>query len=209
LRLRLGAVDDDAGILYTLEAMARSQGWDIRTTSEPEEALTWVRSDLVDILLVDFHMPAMSGLQLVRKAREISGTVVLLVLTVEEDPEVARDLILAGADDFVSKPLRLADFAARMGLHGKLNRFRREGRRDRPRKGIAEDTLRKVLEKVLSSPGPLDARGIASETGLAYPTVHRYLEYLVELGQLVRQQEQIDGKPGRPRSFYEKSTPQD
>lgn len=206
MSLRLGAVDDDAGILYTLEAMARSQGWDIRTTREPEEALAWVRSDLVDLLLVDFHMPAMSGLQLIRKAREISATVVLLVLTVEEDPEVARDLILAGADDFVSKPLRLADFAARMGLHGKLNRFRREGRRDRPRKGIAEETLRKVLETVATSSVPLDARGIAVETGLSYPTAHRYLEYLVELGRIIRRQEQIDGKPGRPRAFYEKAS---
>lgn len=204
MSLRLGAVDDDAGILYTLEAMAQSQGWDIRTTTEPEEVLEWVRSHLVDILLVDFHMPAMSGLQLIRKAREISGTVVLLVLTVEEDPEVARDLILAGADDFVSKPIRLADFAARMGLHDRLNRFRREGHRDRHRKGIAEETLRKVLETVTSSPVSLDVRGIATETGLSYPTAHRYLEYLVELGRIVRRQEQIDGKPGRPRSFYEK-----
>lgn len=205
MTLRLGAIDDDEGILYTLEAMALSQGWHIRTTQVPDEALEWVRTDMVDILLVDFHMPVMSGLQLIRKARELSDNVVLLVLTVEEDPHVARDLLLAGADDFVTKPLRLADFAARMGLHGQLNQMRRQGRRDRPRKGISEETLRKVLETIASSSVPVDARALAAETGLAYPTVNRYLEHLVRMGQIVKKQEQVDGKPGRPRAFYEKA----
>jgi DNA-binding response OmpR family regulator len=131
----LGAVDDDREILYTLEAMASSQGWNMKTTTEPSEALGWIRDEAVDILLIDFHMPSMSGLDLVRRARKISKETVLLALTVEESPEIAEKLHIAGADDFISKPLRLADFSSRIALHSELVKYRREGRRELPRKG--------------------------------------------------------------------------
>lgn len=202
MNLRLGALDDDRTILYTLEAMALSLSWEMKVTVDPLAALDWIRSDEVDILLVDYHMPLMSGLEAIRRARELSSSVVLLALTVEESPEVARDLSLAGADDFVSKPLRLADFASRIRLHGELVRYRRESRRDLPRKGIAEETSRRVLDLLRGEGLSLDVRAVAASLGLAYPTAHRYLEFLVEKGQARRVQEDPEGKPGRPRSLY-------
>jgi DNA-binding response OmpR family regulator len=200
--LRLAALDDDETILYTLEAMALTQGWEIQVTTRPQRALDWIRDGAIDILLVDYHLPLMSGLDVVRRARELSDSVVLLVLTVEEAPEVARDLTLAGADDFVSKPVRLADFSSRIRLHGELVRYRRESRRDQPRKGISEETSRKVLDELRVSETFLDVRAVASSLNLAYPTAHRYLEYLVERGSAQRIQEDPEGKPGRPRSLY-------
>ncbi|QTX32697.1 response regulator [Aminithiophilus ramosus] len=202
MSLRLGALDDDLSILYTLEAMALSLSWEMKVTADPLTALDWVRSDEVDILLVDYHMPLMSGIEAIRRARELSSSVVLLALTVEESPEVARDLSLAGADDFVSKPLRLADFSSRIRLHGELVRYRRESRRDLPRKGIAEETSRRVLDLLRGEGLSLDVRAVAASLGLAYPTAHRYLEFLVEKGQVRRVQEDPEGKPGRPRSLY-------
>lgn len=202
MSLYLGALDDDRSILYTLEAMAVSQGWEMRTTTDPEEALSWIREDRLDILLVDYHMPVLSGAEVIRRAREMSGSVVLLVLTVEESTTVAKELLLAGADDFVSKPVRLADFASRIRLHGELARYRRDMRKDTPRKGISEATLRRVQDLLLEGEGPFDVRAVATALGLAYPTAHRYLEYLVERGSALRIQEDPEGKPGRPRFRY-------
>lgn len=198
----LGAVDDDREILYTLEAMASSQGWNMRTTTRPSEALGWIREEAVDILLIDLHMPLMSGLDLVREARRISAQAVLLVLTVEESSEIAENLHIAGADDFISKPLRLADFASRIALHSELWKYRREGRSELPSKGLSENVTRQVLDIVNSSPEPVDAKSVASIAGLSYPSAHRYLEFLVKKGSLLKTSHNIDGKPGRPRSFY-------
>lgn len=198
----LGAVDDDSDILYTLEAMASSQGWEMKTTSNPVEALGWIRSDSVDILLVDLHMPEMSGLEVLREARKISRTAVLLVLTVEESPEIAKNLHLAGADDFISKPVRLADFASRISLHAELAKYRRESRREQPRKGISEEIIRKVLDIVEQSQEPVDASKVAGLSGLSYPAAHRYLEFLTSKGSISRTARNLDGKPGRPRSIY-------
>ncbi len=202
MMLSLGAVDDDDEILYTLEAMARSQGWPMIVTTDPFKAIEWVERGMVDLLLVDFHMPEMSGLDLIRQARQLSPSVVLMALTVEQSPELARDLFMAGADDFVSKPVRLADFCARIGLHGELSHYRKAGRWEKSEKGVAESTARMVLDLMLKEGGSLSASDVAGMTGLSYPTAHRYLEYLSRKGQLRKVRRQEDGRNGRPKSYY-------
>ena len=121
--LALGIVDDDEGTLYTVKAMIETLGHKIYTTTDPEVALGWVKNKLIDILLVDYHMPVMSGLDVIRAARKLSEAVILLALTVEESPQVAHELLTVGADDFILKPLRLADFSARISLHAELFRY--------------------------------------------------------------------------------------
>jgi len=200
--LHIGAIDDDKSILYTLEAMASTEGWRMLTTSEPEECLDWVRLDEVDILLVDYHMPVMNGLHVIRKARELSSKLVLIALTVEDGGELASKLTLAGADDFISKPIRLADFTARIRLHEKIFSHREQLNWEERKKGVSKDTMRKVLEKLKEFPAPADCDEIAATCGLAYVTAHRYLEYLSDRGLISRSAGVQDGRPGRPKTYY-------
>ncbi|HPJ26005.1 MAG TPA: response regulator [Synergistaceae bacterium] len=202
MTLYLGILDDDPAILYTIEAMGESQGWDVRTTTDPEEAFLWITRQEVDILLVDYHMPQCNGSEFVRRSREASPAVVLLALTVEERPEIAREMLTAGADDFISKPLRLADFSSRIALHRELARMRRDIHRGDARKGIATETLRGVLQTLDSLGGHGTAREVADTLGVSYPTAHRYLEHLVSSSLVVRSTLYRDGQPGRPRSEY-------
>lgn len=51
------ALDDDESILFTLSAMAQTQGWEFRGTTVVEECLEWVRLRNLDMLLLDYHMP--------------------------------------------------------------------------------------------------------------------------------------------------------
>ena len=99
MSITLGIVDDDESILYTVKAMAETAGVPIRASLSSREALEWVRGGEVDVLLVDYHMPIMSGLEVIRAARQMSKEIVLIALTVEESPAVAAELRLAGADD--------------------------------------------------------------------------------------------------------------
>lgn len=202
MTLHIGAIDDDRSILQTLEVLAAAEGWRMRTTSEPEECLEWVRLDEVDILLMDYNMPVMNGLQLVRRARKISRNVVIAILTVEDSSELAAKLILAGADDFITKPVRHADFTARVRLHQRLAAQREQMNWEERKKGISKNTMRKVLDVLKEFQSPKDCDSVASACGLAYVTAHRYLEYLAERGLAVRTYGSLGGRPGRPKTYY-------
>lgn len=200
--ISLGIVDDDESIIYTVKAMAASLGWPMRASTTPHEAIEWVHGGEVDLLLVDYHMPQMSGLEVIRAARQLSPEIVLIALTVEEDPVVAANLRLAGADDFVSKPVRLADFSARISLHVELLKYRADGHWQDRGKGLSESTARRVLQLFSDRKVRLTASEAAEAAGLSYPATHRYLEHLVKKGQLRRMAEFEDGKSGRPKNIY-------
>lgn len=201
----LGFVDDDESTLYTVKAMADSLGWSILTTIQPKEALEWVINRRTDILLVDYHMPLMSGIDVIRSARQLSSEVILIALTVEENPTVAANLKIAGADDFITKPIRLADFSARILLHSELLKYRSDGHWQDRIKGLSEKTARRVLQLFSSKNIKLTVGDAAEAASLSYPAMHRYLEHLVKKGQLQRVTEYENVKSGRPRNIYFKS----
>ncbi|MDD4159998.1 MAG: response regulator [Synergistaceae bacterium] len=198
----LGIVDDDESTLYTVKAMADLLGWSITATMQPKEALEWIRKSEIDILLVDYHMPLMSGIDVIRSARQLSADVVLIALTVEENPAVAANLMIAGADDFVSKPIRLADFSSRILLHSELLKYRVEEHWQERSKGLSEKTARRVLQLFSNREVRLTTGEAAETASLSYPAMHRYLEYLVKKGQLQRITEYENVKSGRPKNVY-------
>ena len=201
MSLCICALDDDESILYTLEAMAVTQNWVFRGTTSVEECLGWIRDGVVELLLLDYHMPLQNGLDVLRKVQLISPLLPILMLTVELSPEVAEELLLAGAEDFINKPIRLADFLARIRLHRKLVDHRLRGELD-ARKGIGQETLQKIvgyLKKINSS---VEIDDVARQCGLSYTTAHRYLDYLAKRGLVSCSEVLQNGKPGRPTRTY-------
>lgn len=204
MAITIGAIDDDTAILYTLEAMAGSLGWPVKASADPEDALEWVRRGEVDLLLVDYHMPKMSGVELIRRVRKISRSVAVIALTIEESQHVAKQLLLSGADDFISKPVRLADFSSRISLHAELIRYRNDMNWKERGKGLSEDTARRVMSVFEGGRG-LTAIQVAGITQLAYPTAHRYLEYLVNKGLISKRILDDSERSGRPSAVYSRA----
>ena len=202
MSLYIGAIDDDPDILYTLEAMASTQGWDMITATDPNTCFQWISGKEIDILLVDFHMPVMNGLEVIEKSRQLSREIVLIALTIEDDEKLASDLLLAGADDFITKPIHLADFQARIRLHGKLVLQRRSLNWDERKKGISSDTLHRIIIFVRDSGTDVTCEDLSCKCDLSYVTAHRYLEYLSNRGLVVKTSILQEGRPGRPRSSY-------
>ncbi|MCX7828175.1 MAG: response regulator [Thermanaerothrix sp.] len=202
MTLKIGALDDDEAILFTLTAMAKTQGWDMETTTSMERFLGWVKDGAKDIYLLDYHLPRMSGLNVLRQAKALSPDAVIAMLTVEQNPKTARLLLGEGAEDFITKPIRLADFCARINLLRRLSLSLKAAWRQ-TRKGLSEDKLRRAVG-ILEEAGDkgITADEMGSRLGVAYVTAHRYLEYLVSRGIAEREESPGDGRPGRPRLVY-------
>lgn len=193
----LCGLDDDESILCTLEAMAKTQGWIFLGTTRVEQCLAWVAQEDIEIFLLDYHMPGANGLDVLNQIKAIAPALPVLILTVEQQPQIAEELLLAGADDFINKPIHLADFLSRINLHRKLHHSRRN-----PEKGISREKMRRVLTYLKSNDAPVEINEVSVECGMSYATAHRYLDYLVRNGLVISDEVQRAGKLGRPTHSY-------
>jgi putative two-component system response regulator len=83
--------------------------------SDPMEALEWCRRETPDLVVVDFMMPGMNGLAFTASFRGIHGRdeVPLIMVTANADREIRYRALRGGANDFLTKPVDPAEFAAR------------------------------------------------------------------------------------------------
>jgi DNA-binding NtrC family response regulator len=74
-------VDDEPPILAALSRLLRAEPYEFRTTADPEEALDWVRTEDVAVLVADYRMPRMSGATLLQLAKAASPRTARIMLT--------------------------------------------------------------------------------------------------------------------------------
>ncbi|KKM10373.1 response regulator [Clostridiales bacterium PH28_bin88] len=197
-------VDDDADIRFTLQEICRFAGWQVVVASNGNQGLEMFHAEIPDLVIVDYHMPEMDGLALVRKIREQDVAIPIVVLTVDERQSLADGFLAAGANDFALKPIKAPDLISRIKVNLKISRLQRALARNHQEvyvvKGISNATLKVINDFLAEHPGPLSIEEITAGVNLAYQTVHRYLNHLVEEGRV--QMECDYGRVGRPKHRY-------
>ncbi|MGH7716090.1 MAG: response regulator, partial [Vulcanimicrobiaceae bacterium] len=111
------AVDDATVNLRIYEKILHSiGGLEIMTFSSPVEALEYSQDHEPDLLIVDFRMPEMDGVQLIQHFRTIPNylDIPIIMLTGEQDVEIRRKAIEAGVSDFLNKPADPVEFTSRV-----------------------------------------------------------------------------------------------
>lgn len=106
-------VDDDKAILsYTAKVLTRI-GANVLTCNSPTEALSIIREKQVAIVVSDYYMPEMTGLELFRRMREFSHSIVKILMTSKADLAMAVGAINSGeVFRFLSKPWQDAEMIA-------------------------------------------------------------------------------------------------
>lgn len=214
------AVDDSQDILFALSAICELEGWRAITTTEGIDAIALAQAEQPDIVLVDYHMPRMDGIEVVRGIRAASPGIPIVVLTIESSRQVADAFLAAGADDFALKPIKPIDLISRIRVHlrtaGHPPASEASGPAVRPKtaaepeksaapheeyvKGISPFTLSIVCRFLQERREYLTINEISAGCGLAYQTAYRYLTYLVGEGSVLVHSEY--GRQGRPKQKY-------
>jgi DNA-binding response OmpR family regulator len=109
---RVLLAEDDAAIAEPLARALRREGYEVDVRSDGRDALAGA-SEGVDLLVLDLGLPGMDGLEVCRELRAQGQTVPVLVLTARADEVDTVVGLDAGADDYVTKPFRLAELLAR------------------------------------------------------------------------------------------------
>ncbi len=109
-------VDDDADVCEVVATMLEAVGLTTERATDGEEALARVHASAFDLVVLDWNLPGMSGLELCRRIRHEAAIASLPVLFLSGHSSTADivDAFASGADDFVVKPFRAPELGARI-----------------------------------------------------------------------------------------------
>jgi two-component system response regulator MprA len=113
-------VDDDLKLLKMLQRTLVYENLTVLTASSGEEALAVIDEKSPDLLIVDWMMPKMDGVSLIRQLRSEKNKTLVLMLTARDAIENRVDGLESGADDYLVKPFAPAELVAR--VHALLRR---------------------------------------------------------------------------------------
>ncbi len=196
-KITILCIDDNEDICFSLKTLFQTQGWNTVTAGSVREGVAAFRQVHPQLVLMDYHMPGINGLEGVKMLHSLSNTLPILVLTIDEDQEVANAFLEAGASDFALKPIKAPDIVSRVKLHLRLLEQQQAYMVD---KGINRGTLGLIIGYMEQEKDALTSREISEGTGLAYQTVSHYLQHMV--AQNLVSTESNYGKVGRPKQLY-------
>jgi two-component system, cell cycle response regulator len=115
-RCRVLIVDDDDIARAYLSAVLKKASYEVQVAASAEEALRVLDTSQFQIVVTDWQMPGMDGLELCRKVRlkQVDGYVYVMMLTVRESKQDMLVSMAAGADDYIVKGSSLDEILARM-----------------------------------------------------------------------------------------------
>ena len=172
-------VEDEAALVELLKYNLLSEGYEVAVATDGEEALLMIDERQPDIVLLDWMLPKLAGIEVCRRLRARSGTrnLPIIMLTAKSE-EVDRIRGLdTGADDYVIKPFSMTELKARV---------RAVLRRIRP--GLAEDKV--VVGDIEVDRTAHRVIRNAQEVHLG-PTEFRLLDYLIQHPGRVFSREQL------------------
>ena len=107
-------VDDDASIRRALYTTLSALGFEIEEASSGEQAVSFVRTERYDAVLLDINMPGVGGIEACRMLRRLTPGLPILMLTVRDSADDKIDALDAGADDYITKPFHVGELTARV-----------------------------------------------------------------------------------------------
>src|SRR3712207_2119015 len=97
-------VDDEPTVASALSLAAGDAAWEVETAHSAEEALRLLTTRKFDAILVDKNLPGMTGVELIRRARELHRAAAIVMMTGYASPESASETLNLGVDAYIEKP---------------------------------------------------------------------------------------------------------
>jgi putative two-component system response regulator len=109
------SVDDNTINLLLIEALAKELGIEVKSFLGAKEALKYMQAHKYDIILTDYMMPEMHGIEFIKEIRAINPDIPIVMITAISDDNLLKlEALEAGATEFLNKPLSPTEFQARL-----------------------------------------------------------------------------------------------
>lgn len=100
---RVLAMEDDAGFARLLQKRLVRMGYAVDAASNGEEGLAMLEKRAYDVILLDYHMPVLSGMEVIRRLAERGPLPAIIMLTGEGNVATAVEALKLGASDYIVK----------------------------------------------------------------------------------------------------------
>ncbi|GIX40235.1 MAG: DNA-binding response regulator [Silanimonas sp.] len=112
--LQIGLVEDDPTQAKIIATMVQNAGMDCLHYATELDFRRRMGPESIDLLLLDWNLPGVSGLELLKELRQSNATLPVIFLTGNDQEEDIVTGLQAGADDYIVKPARAAELVARI-----------------------------------------------------------------------------------------------
>ena len=114
LRQRVLVVDDEPSIVDAVATALRYEDYDVEEATTGREALSAIARFEPDLVVLDWMLPDIEGIEVGRRLRAQGYKTAILFLTAKDATENKVEALRAGGDDYVTKPFSLAEIVARV-----------------------------------------------------------------------------------------------
>jgi DNA-binding response OmpR family regulator len=114
-------VDDETDVREVLAEYLELKGFDVRQATSGEEALARVAESCPDVVLLDLGLPGLSGIETLRRLRSDNPGAYVIVVSGNQDQDLAQKVLAMGAADYVPKPVDFGYLETILAIRGHEN----------------------------------------------------------------------------------------
>ncbi len=213
-------VDDEKLIVKGIKFSLEQEGLLVDCAYDGEEALTAVRANTYDVILLDVMLPKLSGFEVCQQIREFSDVPIIMLTAKSEDIDKIMGLEY-GADDYITKPFNILEVKARLKAILRRSRKQAESTKEEKRLSVGDICVEQdgrrvflkdreinltakefdLLELLMTNPNKVYSRESLLNTvwGYEYPGDVRTVDVHVR-----RLREKIEENPSEPSYIHTK-----
>jgi DNA-binding NtrC family response regulator len=179
-------VDDEHLIRWSLEQNLKKQGYDICTAGSGEEALKLAREEQPELVLLDYHLPGIDGLEVLLRLKEMDEDILVIMVTAQGGLETAVNTMRNGAYDYINKPFNLDEMAIvvrkaleTLDLRREVVQLRSERKKSGPPSILGTSKHMKNVLEMMAKVAKSDASTVLvqGESGTGKELVAKWIHY--------------------------------
>jgi DNA-binding NtrC family response regulator len=126
---RILVVEDESTLCHNIERLLGRAGHTVTAVETGEAALAEIEAHTFDLVITDLRLPDADGLTVLDRVRRVAPETVVLIMTAYASVDSAVEALRRGAQDYMLKPLSLADLSAKVQHFSEYRRLGRENAR--------------------------------------------------------------------------------